>query len=51
MQQDQDRETRIGAALLLGLAAFTLLGLVSVYFQEPAQELSDGIRSSIVATR
>ena len=49
MEQDQDRERRIGVAILLGLAVFVLVALAGSYFQHPTSELS-GIRSNIAST-
>ena len=50
MKQQQDRETRIGAGILLGLAAFMLVALVSFYFERPAPELSSSIRDNYAST-
>lgn len=50
MEQDEDRETRIGAGLLIGLAVFMLVALASFYFQKPAPELSTSIRDNIAST-
>ena len=49
MEQDQDRERRIGVALLLGLAAFVLVALASFYFEQPRQQLSS-IRENITSS-
>jgi hypothetical protein len=49
MEQDEDREQRIGVAILLGLAVFVLVALAGSYFQHPSNELS-GIRSNIAST-
>lgn len=50
MQPHQDRETRIGAGILLGLAAFVLIALLSFYFERPAPELTGSIRDNIAST-
>jgi hypothetical protein len=50
MEQQPDREARIGASLLLGLAAFMLIALASFYFHSPAPQMTSGIRDSIVST-
>jgi hypothetical protein len=50
MEQHDDREIRIGAGLLTGLAAFILVALVSFYFQKPAPEMSTSIRDNIAST-
>jgi hypothetical protein len=39
MEQD-DRERRIGVAILLGFAVFVLVALASFYFTHPAPELA-----------
>jgi hypothetical protein len=49
MEQDEDRERRIGVAILLGLAVFVLVALAGSYFQHPTSELSS-IRSNIAST-
>lgn len=48
MQQDldQDRETRIGIGLLIGLAVFVLVALASYYFGTPEQ-LATTVRDSV----
>jgi hypothetical protein len=48
--KQRDREAQIGAALLLGLAVFMLIALVSFYFHPPTQQLSDSVRNNIAAT-
>ena len=35
MEQDEDRERRIGVAILLGFALFALVALASFYFTHP----------------
>jgi hypothetical protein len=50
MEQHDDRETRIGVGLLMGLALFTLVALASFYFQKPVPELSTSIRDNIAST-
>ena len=40
MEQDEDRERRIGVAILLGFALFALVALASFYFTHPAPELA-----------
>jgi hypothetical protein len=49
MIQDDDRERRIGIAILLGLAVFVLVALAGSYFQHPTSELSS-IRGNIAST-
>jgi hypothetical protein len=49
MEQDDDRERRIGAAILLGFAIFVLVAVASFYFTHPKPELA-GIRSDIAST-
>jgi hypothetical protein len=49
MQQDDDRERRIGAAILLGFAIFVLVAVASFYFTHPKPDLA-GIRSNIALT-
>ena len=49
MEQDEDRERRIGVAILLGLAIFVLVALAGSYLQHPTSELSS-IRSNIAST-
>jgi hypothetical protein len=49
MEQDDDRERRIGAAILLGFAIFALVAVASFYFTHPKPELA-GIRSNITST-
>jgi hypothetical protein len=51
VEQHQDRERRIGAFLLLGLAAFVFVALATFYLKPSPQELSGSIRDRIVATR
>jgi hypothetical protein len=48
MEQDDDRERRIGAAILLGFAIFVLVAVASFYFTHPTPELA-GIRSDIAS--
>jgi hypothetical protein len=48
MEQDDDRERRIGAAILLGFAVFVLVAVASFYFTHPKPELA-GIRSDIAS--
>ena len=48
MEQDEDRERRIGVAILLGLAVFVLVALAGSYFQHQTGELSS-IRSNIAS--
>jgi hypothetical protein len=48
MEQDEDRERRIGAAILLGFAVFVLVALASFYFTHPAPELAS-IRGNIAS--
>jgi hypothetical protein len=49
MEQDENRERRIGAVILLGLALFVLVALASAYFKPAASEVS-GIRGNIAST-
>jgi|Tabmets5t2r1_1033131.scaffolds.fasta_scaffold209705_1 hypothetical protein len=48
MEQDDDRERRIGAAILLGFAIFVLVAVASFYLTHPRPELA-GIRSDIAS--
>jgi hypothetical protein len=50
MEQHDDRERRIGAVILLGLAAFMLLALASFYFQQPPGHQLSSIRGNIAST-
>ncbi len=50
MEQQQDREARIGIGLVAGLALFALVALVSFYFQKPVPDLAASIRHNIVST-
>lgn len=50
MEQRGNRETRIGAGLVIGLVAFVSIALVSFYFQKPAPHLSTGIQHNIATT-
>jgi hypothetical protein len=50
MEHEDDRERRIGAVILLGLAAFVLVALASFYFEQPRQQLSS-IRGNITSTQ
>lgn len=50
MEQHEDREARIGAGLLIGLAIFMLVALASFYFQKPVPEMSTSIRDNIAST-
>ena len=50
MEQQFDRERRIGAALLLGFAAFVILALASFYFERPRHTITtihDNIASMV----
>lgn len=49
MEQHDDRERRIGAIILLGLAAFVLVALASFYFEQPRQQLSS-VRENITSS-
>ena len=46
MQQDQDRETRIGIGLCIVLAVFVLVALASFYFGTPHQ-LAETVRDQV----
>jgi hypothetical protein len=48
MEQYEDRERRIGAAILLGFAVFVLVALASFYLTHPAPELAS-IHSNIAS--
>jgi hypothetical protein len=50
MEQQQDREARIGVGLVVGMALFALIALASFYFQKPAPDLSASIRDNIAFT-
>jgi hypothetical protein len=50
MEPHQDRERHIGAGILLGLAAFVLVALVSFYFEKPPPEHTSSIRDNIAST-
>jgi hypothetical protein len=50
MEQHDDRERRIGAVILFGLAAFTLIALLSFYFQQPPGHQLSSIRDNIAST-
>ena len=50
MEQQYDRERRIGAGLIIGLVAFVLVALVSFYFEKPAQHHSTAIRDNLAST-
>jgi hypothetical protein len=47
MEQRYDREHRIGAGLVIGLAAFVLIALASFYFDKPGQHHSSVMRDNI----
>jgi hypothetical protein len=49
MEQRYDREHRIGAGLVIGLAAFVLIALASFYFDKPGQHhvMRDNIAFSV----
>ena len=49
MEQDDDRERRIGAIILLGLAVFVLVALASFYFEQPRQQMSS-VRENITSS-
>jgi hypothetical protein len=49
-QRQPDREARIGVSLLLGLAAFVFIALVSFYFHSSAPQMTSGIRDNIAST-
>ena len=49
MEEQRDREARIGTGLVLGLVAFILIALLSAYFQQPHQ-LTTSIRDNIAST-
>lgn len=50
MEQHDDRERRIGAAIVLGLAAFMLIALASSYFQHPVAAQLSSIHGNIAST-
>jgi hypothetical protein len=50
MEQNYEREHRIGAGLVIGLAAFVLVALASFYFEKPVQHHSTLIRDNIAST-
>lgn len=49
MEEQRDREARIGTGLVLGLVAFILIALLSAYFHHPHQ-LTTSIRDNIAST-
>lgn len=49
MEQDEDRERRIGAAILVGLGLFVLVALAGSYFEHSTTQLSS-IRDNIAST-
>ena len=40
MEQYDERERRIGAVIVLGLATFMLIALASFYFQQPRHQVT-----------
>lgn len=50
MEPHQDREKSIGAGILLGLAVFVLVALVSFYFEKPPPQHTSSIRDNIAST-
>jgi hypothetical protein len=50
MEQHNDHERRIGAVILLGLAAFMLIALASFYLQQPPGHQLSSIRGDITST-
>lgn len=50
MEQQRDREARIGTGLVLGLVVFILIALLSAYFQKPPHQLTTSIRDNIAST-
>jgi hypothetical protein len=50
MEQQYEREQRIGAGLVIGLVAFVLIALASFYFEKPpVQHHSTAIRDNIAS--
>lgn len=49
MEEQRDREARIGTGLVLGLVAFILIAILSAYFQQPHQ-LTTSIRDNVAST-
>lgn len=49
MEEPRDKEARIGAGLMPGLAASILIALLSFYFRIPPQQVSTGIRDNIAS--
>jgi hypothetical protein len=50
MEQHEDRERRIGVAILLGFAVFVVVALASFYFTHPAPPELAGISGNIAST-
>jgi hypothetical protein len=50
MEQQQDRETRIGVGLVVGLVLFALIAFISFYFQKSAPDVAASIRDNVAST-